>query len=300
MPNKPTMPPANPVKPKNNMPEGMRLDLENAAKDRKVRKEREAYDEYDKTRLKDQGKFFKHGGTVSKRAKRFEEGGNVEEMKRNIAANQEYSAPMYEKAEEKDLSPAKTTRQRFNAAYAKNRGSDKPFEFEGKMYRTAAMDKKAAKPAAKSVDDDEGEAERRMAAIGDAYKKAKPKVPEATAEQMARRSKQEKEQALETVNPEDFIGATALLRALPKLAARAAAKSGPKDLPKAFQKREPYYESKADVARRPRDMDEVRFADDGNPNFKHGGKVKKMASGGMAKSASSRADGCAIRGKTRA
>jgi hypothetical protein len=31
-----------------------------------------------------------------------------------------------------------------------------------------------------------------------------------------------------------------------------------------------------------------------------GGKVKKMSSGGKVKSASSRADGCAIRGKTRA
>lgn len=57
-------------------------------------------------------------------------------------------------------------------------------------------------------------------------------------------------------------------------------------------------------------LDQARFADEGNPNFKrggkvkpkakmsYGGKVKKMASGG--KSASARADGCAIRGKTRA
>jgi len=55
-------------------------------------------------------------------------------------------------------------------------------------------------------------------------------------------------------------------------------------------------------------LDEARFADEGNPNYRrggkvkakmsYGGKVKKMASGG--KSASARADGCAIRGKTRA
>jgi len=199
----------------------------------------------------------------------------VDTKKREALSGAKYSNYAFEPAEEKDLSPAKTTRQRFNAAYAKNRGSDKPFEFEGKMYRTAAMDKKAAK----SVDEDEGEAERRMAAKGDEYKKSKLKVPEATAEQMASRDKREKEQALETVNPEYFIGAPAFIKALPKLAARAAAKSGPKDLPKAFQKREPVYESK--------------------PNFKHGGKVKKMASGGMAKSASSRGDGCAQRGKTK-
>jgi len=34
--------------------------------------------------------------------------------------------------------------------------------------------------------------------------------------------------------------------------------------------------------------------------LKNGGSVKKMSSGGKVKSASSRADGCAIRGKTRA
>jgi hypothetical protein len=35
-------------------------------------------------------------------------------------------------------------------------------------------------------------------------------------------------------------------------------------------------------------------------NMKDGGSVKKMSSGGKVKSASSRADGCAVRGKTRA
>jgi hypothetical protein len=35
-------------------------------------------------------------------------------------------------------------------------------------------------------------------------------------------------------------------------------------------------------------------------DFKKGGKIKKMASGGKVSSASKRADGCAIRGKTRA
>ena len=34
--------------------------------------------------------------------------------------------------------------------------------------------------------------------------------------------------------------------------------------------------------------------------MRKGGKVKKYAKGGMMKSASARADGCAIRGKTRA
>jgi hypothetical protein len=33
--------------------------------------------------------------------------------------------------------------------------------------------------------------------------------------------------------------------------------------------------------------------------FKHGGKVKKYASGGAVSSASKRADGCAVKGKTK-
>lgn len=52
--------------------------------------------------------------------------------------------------------------------------------------------------------------------------------------------------------------------------------------------------------RSPRGDDESRFADEGNPNFKRGGKVKKYAKGGsVSSSASKRADGCATKGKTR-
>jgi hypothetical protein len=52
-----------------------------------------------------------------------------------------------------------------------------------------------------------------------------------------------------------------------------------------------------------------QFADEANKDiragdifegYKKGGKIKKMASGGKVSSASKRADGCAIRGKTRA
>lgn len=43
-----------------------------------------------------------------------------------------------------------------------------------------------------------------------------------------------------------------------------------------------------------------RGADDQLYPFKKGGSIKKMSSGGKVKSASARADGCAIRGKTRA
>jgi hypothetical protein len=48
-----------------------------------------------------------------------------------------------------------------------------------------------------------------------------------------------------------------------------------------------------------RDMDESRFADEGNPNFRKGGATKAFAKGGSVSSASKRADGIAQRGKTR-
>lgn len=47
-----------------------------------------------------------------------------------------------------------------------------------------------------------------------------------------------------------------------------------------------------------RDMEEARMADEGGPNFRKGGAVKKYAAGGSV-SASRRADGIAMRGKTR-
>ena len=43
---------------------GMELEIENAKKDRQLKKEYEAYEKYDKNRLKDQG-GFKNGGKVS-------------------------------------------------------------------------------------------------------------------------------------------------------------------------------------------------------------------------------------------
>jgi hypothetical protein len=43
---------------------GIELDAENAKKDRRVKEEQEAYEKYDKNRLKDQGSF-KKGGKVS-------------------------------------------------------------------------------------------------------------------------------------------------------------------------------------------------------------------------------------------
>lgn len=52
-----------------NQKSGMELEIENAKKDRRVKEEYEAYEKYDKNRLKDQG-GMKSGGSVSSASKR--------------------------------------------------------------------------------------------------------------------------------------------------------------------------------------------------------------------------------------
>lgn len=85
---------------------------------------------------------------TKKRARRFDEGGDVEEMKRGIASGFRAEAPEMVLAEEKDLSP-----KNFKAAFAEARkAGDKTFEFNGKKYTTAMAASKAA-PKAEKVPD---------------------------------------------------------------------------------------------------------------------------------------------------
>lgn len=177
-------------------------------------------------------------------------------------------------------------KETFGEAFKRNRAKgEKTFEFNGKKYTTETKEEAAGRKSA-DLDKKPNESAAETARLS--------RVPKASSAEMESRSKREKEQAVESVNPEDYIGVGAALKALPKLAARVATKAAPKS---AAKRVEP---DLANPKRAPRDMDESRFADEGNPNFKRGGKVKKMASGGKVRSASSRADGCAIRGKTRA
>lgn len=210
---------------------------------------------------------------MKRRTKRFDDGGEVEDV---------IGAAIREKQALRGGTGLK--KETFGEAYRRNRDlGEKTFTFNGKTYSTESKEEAAARKRKATPDESAAETSRLTRAAAEAQK----------------RKVEAEDKPLESVNPEDYIGVGAALKALPRLAARAASKMAPKELPKAFQKREPVYESKADVARRPRDMDEARFADEGNPNFKRGGKVKKMASGGMARSASSRGDGCAMRGKTK-
>jgi hypothetical protein len=133
---------------------------------------------------------------------------------------------------------------------------------------------------------------------------------------------------LEDVHPEDYIpGAgslTGLLRkGLRSLGSKAAKDISPKSAqlgmdakrigtdPKLIEmeRKQITFEPKKLSYTKPKNSDAKntststefkKGADDQLYPFKKGGKIKKMASGGGVRSASSRADGCAIRGKTRA
>ena len=225
----------------------------------------------------------------SGKAKRYNEGGALEVPEKGTGLKKE------------------TRGEAFNRA---RRTGEKTFEFEGKKYTTETKEEKDAREAAalaKKPDESTAETARLSRA---SKTEAKPKT-EGKKEQddsvpfMKRPIKPEytKEvndalkvamgasgtsKAYSTVRK----GVAALKEKISNLAAKKKATPP--------VKREPTYESPAEAARRPRSREEETFADEGNPNFKRGGKVKKMASGGMARSASSRADGCAIRGKTRA
>ena len=186
-------------------------------------------------------------------------------------------------------------KETFKEAFRRARNRKAPdFEYNGETFSTEYKEEKAAREAKEKAEEDAKE--RRMSSIGDKYRADKTKqsqnqVPKASSAEMERRGKREKEQAIESVNPEYYLGVGAAAKALPKLVARAVTKTTPKAVSKRVEP------NMASPKRTPKDADEARFADEGNPNFKRGGKVKKMASGG---SASKRADGCAIRGKTRA
>ncbi len=201
----------------------------------------------------------------SGKAKRYNEGGDLEVPEAGTGLKKETRGEAFARA---------------------RRTGQKTFEFGGKKYTTETKEEEAARKAAalaKRPDESAAETSRNIRAAADAQ----------------RRKVEASDKPLESVNPEDYIGVGAALKAIPKLAARVAAKFATKASPKAFVKREPTYEAPAEAARRPRDIDEARFADEGNPNFRRGGKVKKMASGGSTSSASRRADGIATKGKTR-
>lgn len=242
------------------------------------------------------------------RAKRYDEGGDIEVPEEGTGLKKES----------------------FGDAFKRNRArGEKTFEFNGKKYTTEVKGEAASKPKSsvttmRPTDEDVS----RVKTIQSAYASRGPEW----------QAKREKEQALEGSHPEALLLGGPLAKGAARLLGGKAAKEvkdrieptmdrdpvlrditpkqigntpkqlgGPsRQLPAPAPRPSPAKQLSGPKkveekpSRAPRDDDESRFADEGNPNFKRGGKVKKMASGGKTRSASSRADGCAIRGKTRA
>jgi len=115
-----------------------------------------------------------------------------------------------------------------------------------------------------------------------------PRAPETAAENKARMEGLVKKQALENVSPEDYVTPGGILKGMFKRIAGKGLKS---------------YTTKEIADMTPKMIGRESLKLGKEPlkiGMKKGGAVKKMSSGGKVKSASSRADGCAIRGKTRA
>jgi hypothetical protein len=116
-------------------------------------------------------------------------------------------------------------------------------------------------------------------------------TPETPEEYKKRMQGLEKKQALIDVAPEDYVPGVGMVKGLIKRGIKSLAGKGlrtytAEEMESMVPKlgREPLK-----LGREPLKL-----------GMKKGGSVKKMSSGGKVKSASSRADGCAIRGKTRA
>ena len=120
-----------------------------------------------------------------------------------------------------------------------------------------------------------------------------PRKLETPAENKARMESLTKKQALVDVSPEDYVPGIGMAKGL--------IKRGMKNLLKKDLKTYTADEIEAMTPKLGREALKIGMKKGGSVKAMcGGGKVKKMSSGGKVKSASSRADGCAIRGKTRA
>jgi hypothetical protein len=115
-----------------------------------------------------------------------------------------------------------------------------------------------------------------------------PSMPETPAENKARMEGLLKKQALINVSPEDYVTPGGALKSMLKSITGKGLKS--------YTAKELADMTPKMIGREPMKLTREPL----KIGMKKGGAVKKMASGGKVKSASSRADGCAIRGKTRA
>jgi hypothetical protein len=214
---------------------------------------------------------------MKRKAKRFGEGGDTDDAQARANRGESEKTKMVSQQETGNLGGTGLKRETFGEAFARaRRNKEKTFEFQGKKYGTALKSEAKAKPA-KAADDE-------YMTAGPEYKRQGEFPAAAAANKLTR---------LTGVATEE--GRAAKARSYEEARQTAAE-----------QKRRMAAQTRAagttdmDTLRKS-DMDAYLPVDEQRiySQFKKGGAVKKMASGGKTSSASSRADGCAMRGKTR-
>lgn len=201
---------------------------------------------------------------MKRKTKRYDEGGGVEEMKKGIFASK---------------APKMTVKDdRFKDAVEPNTKLPSFKESTGTSYGPGSDSKPKAKPAVN----------KRLP--------SNPSAKEFSGEVVKAKDLGSQSFAAPAAKKESSYGVPAALAAMSAGLGAAAANM------KGMMKRSGTGSHEVTPRRGvlsldPSNADESRFADEGNPNYKRGGKVKKMSSGGST--ASRRGDGCAVRGKTK-
>ena len=180
-------------------------------------------------------------------------------------------------------------------------------DFETKQGKNEAISDKTREKARKFVEDKEDKEEsikpkatsRASTPTVKASKtepKSEPKS-ETAEEHKERMDKRIKEQGIERVEPENYVPGPGMLKGMLKSAARAGEKEVARTVTTKAGKDIPVKQSKPDFSGEAKEGMGVKSIKN-----KSGKEipVTRMKSGGSVSSASKRADGCAIRGKTRA
>lgn len=207
---------------------------------------------------------------MKRKTKRFGEGGDTDDAQTRANRGEPEKTKMVSQQTTGNLGGTGLKRETFGEAFARaRRAGDKTFEFQGKKYGTALKGETKAKPA-KAADDD-------YMTAGPEYKRQGEFPAAAAANKMARLTgvATEEGRAAKARSYEEARQTEAEQKRRMAAQTRAA---GTTDMPTLRKSNMDAYLPD----------DEQRIYS----QFKKGGSVK-------SKSASSRADGCAMRGKTR-
>jgi hypothetical protein len=248
---------------------------------------------------------------MNRRTKRFDDGGEVDdELNATVREQQALSRG------------TGLQKETFKEAFRRARNNKEPdFEYNGEKFTTEYKEEKAAREAKEKAKEKakEDAEERRMSGIGDKYRAKKAGQSQKPAPKPAPKSTARI--SSEDVSPPPGTKLSyESSRAYPR-ESRSAEKSAVRVEPSTVRVSNPSIRGGgggggSSAASRqlqlgseldPKELmrsnslrgrDKARFSDD-DAEFKKGGKVKKMASGGSVNSASRRGDGIAQRGKTK-